>query len=488
MMKKSLIFTGMVCAAALCAQGQRAPVVAVSEVIEMDRVESRKYTGVIVAPEIVQVVPRVSGEIVKVGFKDGEFVKKDQALYCLDDIRYKAVVAGINAKIDGIKAKISSINAKIEGINANIAGIDANIAGIDAKIKGVSARISSIDANIAGIDAKIASSEAKRKSSKAKQTYAQQNYERTSKLFKDKAASLDNLQNRKSALDAANADLASADADLMAAKANRAAAIAERNIAVADRSAAEAERKSVQANRKTVVAERKAVEAERAAAIAEQKAAEAERITALENLKDTVIKSPIDGVAGVNKTTFGNYLTPGSGVLVTIVKINPIRVRFAISTNDFLSSYGTLKRMQEVASVKVRLSNGKEYPLEGQVKFLNNEANSRTDAILVYAEFKNDKQILINGSTVTVTLNKKDKNKVLAIPLSAVVYDMKGACVYVVGSDSKAKKQYIVPCGSDSDYQYVSSGISKGQKVISAGTHKVMVDGMPVQLSKAAGK
>lgn len=376
MMKKSLIFTGMVCAAVVCAQAQRAPIVAVTEVIEMEQTESRKYTGVIVAPEVVQVVPRVSGEIVKVGFKDGDVVKKNQVLYVLDDIRYNAVVKGLEAKIKGIEAKIAS--------------------------------------------------------TKAKQKYAQQNYDRVEKLYAKNAESLDSLQNRKSALDAANADLMAAQADLEAAK--------------------------------------------------------AELITAKDDLKNTRIISPIDGVAGVNKTTFGNYITPGTGVLVTIVQVNPIRVKFAISTNDFLSGYGTLKRMQDVASVKVRLSNGKEYPLEGQVKFLNNEANSRTDAILVYAEFKNDKQILINGSTVTVTLNKKDKNKVLAIPLSAVVYDVKGACVYVVGDDSKAKKHYIVPCGSDSEYQYVSSGISKGQKVISAGTHKVMMDGMPVQLPKAAGK
>ena len=391
MVKKSLILTGMVCAAMVCAQGaRRSPVVAVSEVVELTQVESRKYTGVVVAPEVVQVVSRVSGEIVKVGFKDGETVKKGQLLYQLDDIRYVAMVKGLKAKIDGI-------NAKIKGVEAKIA------------------------------------------SCKAKQTYAQQNFNRVQKLYQKNAESLDNLENRKASLDAANADLAAANADLEAAK-------------------------------------------------AELAATQAELITAEDDLKNTRITAPIDGVAGVNKTSLGNYITPSSGVLVTIVKVNPIRVRFAISTNDFLNGYGSLKRMQDSATVQVRLSNGKEYPLPGLVKFLNNEANSRTDAILVYAEFNNDKQILINGSTVTVILNKNSKNNVLAVPLSAIVYDVKGACVYVVGSDNKAKKHYIVPCGSDSDYQYITSGVSKGQKVISAGTHKVMMDGMPVQIAKPAGK
>ena len=377
MVKKSLILTGMVCAAAVFAQGARkAPVVAVSEVMEMQQIESRKYTGIVVAPEVVQVVPRVSGEIIKVGFKDGDIVKKGQLLYQLDDVRYDAVVKGLEAKIKGIQAKIASC--------------------------------------------------------KAKQRYAQQNYDRVNKLYVAKAESLDNMQNKKSALEAADADLMAAEAELEAAK--------------------------------------------------------AELITAKDDLKNTRIIAPIEGVAGVNKTTFGNYITPSSGVLVTIVKVNPIRVKFAISTSDFLNGYGTLKRMQESATVRVRLSNGKEYPLDGQVKFLNNEANSRTDAILVYAEFQNAKNILVNGSTVTVALNKKDKNKVLAIPLSAVVYDVKGACVYVVGDDSKAKKHYVVPSGSDSEYQYIVSGVSKGQKIISAGTHKVMIDGMPVQILTPARK
>lgn len=378
-MKKLLFLTGIMCAASIvCAQGpaRKAPTVSVSEVREVEKVESRKYTGTVISPEVVQVVPRVAGEIIQVGFKDGMPVKKGQLLYKLDDIRYQAVVKGIEAKIKGIEARILS--------------------------------------------------------SKAKQKYAQQNYERTFTLFQKKAESKDNMENRKAALDAANADLLAAQAELDAAK--------------------------------------------------------AELITAKDDLKNTRITAPIDGIAGVNNISLGNYITPSSGVLVKIVKVNPIRVRFAISTNDFLSGYGTLKRMQEIAEVKVRLSNGKEYPVIGKIAFQSNEANSRTDAILVYAEFKNDKQILINGSTVSVTLSRKEKSKALAIPLSAVVYDMKGACVYVVGAGNTAKKHYITLSGSDSDYQYISGGVSKGQKVITAGTHKIMIDNMPVQVSNTAGK
>ena len=74
------------------------------------------------------------------------------------------------------------------------------------------------------------------------------------------------------------------------------------------------------------------------------------------------------------------------------------------------------------------------------------------------------------------------------VGIRSIIYDMKGACVYVVGAGNTAKKHYITLSGSDSDYQYISGGVSKGQKVITAGTHKIMIDNMPVQVSNTAGK
>ena len=46
-------------------------VVAVDKVIEMDDLENRNYTGLVVSKAVVQIIPRVSGEILKVGFADG---------------------------------------------------------------------------------------------------------------------------------------------------------------------------------------------------------------------------------------------------------------------------------------------------------------------------------------------------------------------------------------------------------------------------------
>ena len=363
-MKKSFILMGALFAvAAVYGQGAgKTAVVAVGNVQVVNAVESRNYVGTILSPSVVEIVPRVSGEVIEVGFQDGDVVKKGQVLFQLDPTRYEAAVKGVEAKIAECRAKLQ---------------------------------------------------------------YAQANYDRGNSLYQKKAESKDTMENRKSALEASRAALMAAEAELVLAK---------------------------------------------------------------DDLKNTKIVAPIDGVAGVSNTSVGNYLTPSSGVLVTIVKVKPIRVRFSISTNDFLSGYGNLRNMQDLAAVKVRLSDGKVYPVEGKVKFLNNEANSRTDAIQVFAEFPNDDMRLLNGSTVGVSLTKKTSRKVTAVPLSAVVYDAKGACVYVVDSQNKATKKYFVPGGSDDKLQFVESGLNAGERVVTAGTHKIMMDGMPVEISKPAGK
>ena len=53
-------------------------VVGVAEVEAVANVQSRRYTGQVVAQAEVNVSPRVSGEILKLGFNDGDYVKKGQ--------------------------------------------------------------------------------------------------------------------------------------------------------------------------------------------------------------------------------------------------------------------------------------------------------------------------------------------------------------------------------------------------------------------------
>ena len=81
-------------------------VVAVDKVVEMNDLEKRNYTGLIVSKSVVNITARVSGEILEVGFTDGSIVKKGQLLYRLDSVQYEAAVKGAEAKVAECKARL----------------------------------------------------------------------------------------------------------------------------------------------------------------------------------------------------------------------------------------------------------------------------------------------------------------------------------------------------------------------------------------------
>ncbi|MBR4253887.1 MAG: efflux RND transporter periplasmic adaptor subunit [Lentisphaeria bacterium] len=328
--------------------GAMKQVVGIAEVEDVANVQSRRYTGQVVAQAVVNVTPRVSGEILKLGFNDGDYVKKGQMLYTIEKTQYEAAVKQAEASIAEIKANLE---------------------------------------------------------------YAQSSYDRNERLYEVNAASKDAMENTKSALGALKAA---------------------------------------------------------------QAAAEAALVTANDNLKYTTITAAIDGLAGVTKYTEGNYITPSSGPLVTIIQMQPIRVRFSMSTGDFLSGYGSLTALKKDGQVSLKLADGSEYATDGKIEFLNNEANVKTDAIQVYASFPNADMKLIPGSTVTVTLSKKSAAKMPAVPPSAVMHDAQTSFVYVVGEGNKLERREVELGDMTKTHQLIKSGLKTGEKVVYQGTHKVM--------------
>ena len=100
-----LLLTG-IRSEALAQQGRPAPTVAVTTVGETELVEQRRYNGQLQSPSQVALVARVSGELLEVGFADGDMVKAGQVLYRLDDVRYDASVKAAEATIERCKASL----------------------------------------------------------------------------------------------------------------------------------------------------------------------------------------------------------------------------------------------------------------------------------------------------------------------------------------------------------------------------------------------
>lgn len=88
------------------------PSVTVATPLKMDVIDWDDYEGQFQAVDSVDVRPRVSGYLVGVGFKDGDYVKKGQRLFTIDPRPYQAVLD--QAKGQTARAQATVVNAKAQ--------------------------------------------------------------------------------------------------------------------------------------------------------------------------------------------------------------------------------------------------------------------------------------------------------------------------------------------------------------------------------------
>ena len=98
--------------AAPVGQGADGPaVVAVAPAISINVLEPRQYPGALVPIDDVEIVPRVTGWINKINFKEGDLVKTGDLLFELEDTTYQAAVSKAEANLLQSQAELK--NAEI---------------------------------------------------------------------------------------------------------------------------------------------------------------------------------------------------------------------------------------------------------------------------------------------------------------------------------------------------------------------------------------
>jgi RND family efflux transporter MFP subunit len=88
------------------------PMVTVATPLRMNVIDWDDYVGQFVAVDSVDVRPRVSGYLVAIGFKDGDYVKQGQRLFSIDPRPYQAALD--QAKGQEARAQATLINAKAQ--------------------------------------------------------------------------------------------------------------------------------------------------------------------------------------------------------------------------------------------------------------------------------------------------------------------------------------------------------------------------------------
>lgn len=188
----------------------------------------------------------------------------------------------------------------------------------------------------------------------------------------------------------------------------------------------------------------------------------------------TRITAPISGQAGKALFTKGNYVTPSSGELTTIVQKNPIRVTFSLPDKEYLDQIETFRSSGDsVYDATIRLSNGKPYPAKGTRDFENNVMDDRTGTMMISLRFENAQGILIPGALVRVMVKPAKSRIVSIIPQEAILADAGGDFVYCVASDDIAIQRRVQLGDEFGTMREVVSGLEQGEKIIFRGLQAV---------------
>jgi membrane fusion protein, multidrug efflux system len=198
--------------------------------------------------------------------------------------------------------------------------------------------------------------------------------------------------------------------------------------------------------------------------------------TAKINLGYADIASPITGKVGKTNITKGNVVSPESGVLTTIVSVDPIYVEFPVSEREFMA---TQERSQavDISSIKptVYFGDGKPYKHPGTINFVDVTVNRGTDTILVRATFPNPDGVLIDGELVRVGLERGMKDERIVIPQAALISDQEGVYVFVA-DQGRAVVRRIRTSGASGTGVIVEQGLSGGEQVIVEGIQSLRPD------------
>ncbi len=195
---------------------------------------------------------------------------------------------------------------------------------------------------------------------------------------------------------------------------------------------------------------------------------------AKENLQDAIVYAPMSGRVSVDDVAVGTYSTAGSTTLVTIGSLDPIYVQFNVSETEYLNLLA--KAMEEnkldsgddapLPKIKIVLSNGYEYPLEGELTAADRSFKDNSSALTVKAILRNPKGVLMPGMFARVKFVGVTAKNVILVPQRAVQQLLEENFVLVVGDDGKSLSKKVVLGEKVGSYYIVKNGLTVNDVVI----------------------
>src|ERR1700704_2584500 len=208
-------------------------------------------------------------------------------------------------------------------------------------------------------------------------------------------------------------------------------------------------------------------------------AAEAAVKTAQINLDFTRLIAPIDGIAGQAQLQVGALVNTSSSAITTVSTVNPIKVFFTVSEQEYLAfnrlypTEATRQSQEEHMPFELILADGTTYAKKGKFSFADRAVNQNTGAIRIAGLFDNPGNILRPGQYARIRAATSIRQGALLIPQRAIS-DLQGSYqVAVVNQENKVNIVSVKVAERTGSMWIIENGLKPGERVVAEGVQKV---------------
>ncbi|HJX92097.1 MAG TPA: efflux RND transporter periplasmic adaptor subunit [Pyrinomonadaceae bacterium] len=397
--------------------------VEVSQVEQKDVPIYSEWIGTTEGMVNADVRAQVSGYLLKKDYTEGALVKQGQLLFEIDTRPFQAALAQAQGDLAKSQGQLSQANAQLEQAQANLAQANSQLLQARAQLS----------------------------QSEANQRKTELDVNKYTPLAQKKAVTQQDLDNAVQSNLAAKAQVEASKAGIETAQAQIKAVIAAVSTAKAAIVSAQAQVQSSQAAVKTAEL----------------------------NLGFTRITSLIEGIAGIAQAQVGDLVSPTSGIITTVSTLDPVKVYFTISEQEylaFLDRYGTSAERDgalQNLELELFLADGKAYPQKGKFFVADRQVDQKTGAIRLAGIFANPGNALRPGQYARVRAAMNTQKDALLVPQRAVTELQGTHRVAVVGADNKVSIRSVTLGPQSESSWIIHDGLKAGETVVVMGAQRL---------------
>ena len=191
---------------------------------------------------------------------------------------------------------------------------------------------------------------------------------------------------------------------------------------------------------------------------------------ARQQLTDTVILSPLDGIVSVKQASVGEYLAAGAPI-ATMVRVHPLRLRVPVPERE-----GSGVRVGHAVTLTVE---GDPTLYRGRVVRLSPIVHEQNRTLMVEAEVPNERGFLRPGAFARVEIMTEVSQPVVTVPWSSVIVFAGVEKVLLVRQGKTAEVRITTGRRFGEDVEIID-GLKRGDPVVAKPGN--LVGGQPVHV------